>query len=96
MKIKITVYSLWNAKPYQGYRKFPGIAGVFDILTSSSWSVNEMMKELKYKRSKMSQIKPFEISVKKIDAFNYAPQLKGTYRRHYNNGKIGSKNKQYY
>jgi len=49
-----------------------------------------MMKELKYKRSKMSQIKPFDISVKKIDAFSYAPQLKGTYRRHYNNGKMGN------
>jgi len=86
-QIKIAFYSLWSGKPYKGYRVFPSDMRVYDILGSSSWSVNELFKITKYKGYEFESIKPFDFGAKTYsEVFSYAPKLKGSYKKHYNNG----------
>jgi hypothetical protein len=84
---KVLFNSYWKAEMYKGYRMFPGSLKVYDILSSSSWASNEVLKIIKYKGYDFEKIKAFDWSVEKYsEIFSYAPKRKGIYRKHYNNG----------
>jgi hypothetical protein len=90
--LKVLFFSYWKADSYKGYRMFPGSFKVYDILSSSSWASNEILKMIKYKVYKFERIKAFDLSVKKYaEIFSYTPKQKGSYRKHYNNGNIPRK-----
>jgi hypothetical protein len=51
-----------------------------------------LLKITKYKGYGFEKIKPFNFSAREYaEVFSYAPKLKGSYKKHYNNGKPQSK-----
>jgi len=76
-RIIITLYSLWNAESWKGYRYFLG-SGIHDVLGSSSESCNKLIHNVKnsgnlaaYKAMKLTEMGAFKPGPHKRKGYSY-------------------------
>lgn len=83
---------IWKNKMYRGYKIFDKNGRIYDVLGTSSWGCNELLKIVNYKTGLLAKRGQFNFDPKSITAFSYAPCAKGHYKRYFNNGNGPSKN----
>jgi hypothetical protein len=89
-KIEIAWKTRYTNKLHRGYKVFKWSFRVWDILGSSSWGCNELLKRVRYRGGEMEKIKAFNLSLEnRTRIYSFDAFKKGTYRKHYNNGNKG-------